>query len=231
MAVHLFGGRLMEYTLLRSRRKTLAVSIQKDGCVEVRAPYRMPLPAIERFLESKKDWIEEKAGLAKRAAEKRERFRIAPGSTLRLAGREYPVLPGEGPRLADGRIYVPDAPFEEWKPELAAFLKQLAQEEIARRTAWYAAQMGVQPASVRIGRSNTSWGTCSGKNGLNFTWKLIFAEPEVLDYVVVHELAHIREHNHSARFWRVVESVLPDWRERRAKLKPLQQKLAAEAWD
>lgn len=221
----------MEYTLLRSRRKTVAVYIQKDGRVEVRAPYRTPLPVIERFLASKKGWIEEKAGLAKGAAEKRERFRVAPGSALRLAGREYPVLLGIGPRLENGKFYVPDRPFEEWRPGLAVLLKKLAQEEITGRTVWYAAKMGVTPAYVRIGRSNTSWGTCSGKNGLNFTWKLIFAEPEVLDYVVVHELAHIREHNHSARFWRVVESVLPDWRERRAKLKPLQQKLAAEAWD
>ena len=221
----------MEYTLIRARRKTVAVVILQSGRVEVRAPYRMPREFIEKFLDSKSEWIEEKVKLAKGTAEKRERFCILPGSSLRVAGRDLPVLEGGGPKLEDGLLYVPDEHFECWKPKLISILKGFAQEIITQRTAWYAGKMNVTPAYVHVGRSNTSWGTCTGKDGLNFTWKLIFAEPDVLDYVVVHELAHIREHNHSARFWHVVESVLPDWRERRAKLKPLQQRLAAEEWD
>ena len=90
--------------------------------------------------------------------------------------------------------------------------------------------MGVTPIAVKINSAMRRWGSCSSRMSLNFSWRLIMADDAIIDYVVVHELAHIKEMNHSARFWAVVESVLPDFRERKRKLKELQSRLSGEDW-
>ena len=90
--------------------------------------------------------------------------------------------------------------------------------------------MNVTPIAVKVNSAKTRWGSCSGRNSINFSWRLIMADDDVIDYVIVHELAHIKEHNHSDRFWAVVASVLPDYKMRQAKLKILQKKLASEDW-
>lgn len=94
-----------------------------------------------------------------------------------------------------------------------------ARERIAERAAYYAPILGVTYGRITIRDQKTRWGSCSSKGNLNFTWKLILAPPEILDYVVVHELCHRLEMNHSERFWNHVRRVLPDYQERRAWLK------------
>ncbi|MCD7745335.1 MAG: M48 family metallopeptidase [Lachnospiraceae bacterium] len=90
---------------------------------------------------------------------------------------------------------------------------------IPERVAYYATRMGVTYGRITIREQKTRWGSCSAAGNLNFNWKLMLVPPELLDYVVVHELAHRREMNHSARFWAIVEQEMPDYRERRAQLK------------
>lgn len=90
---------------------------------------------------------------------------------------------------------------------------------LLHRAAFYAEIMGVDYNRISIRDQKTRWGSCSAKGNLNFNWKLSLMPPEILDYVVVHELAHRREMNHSARFWSQVEQVLPDYKERRRWLK------------
>lgn len=94
-----------------------------------------------------------------------------------------------------------------------------AREVIARRTAYFADVMGVDYGRITIREQKTRWGSCSSAGNLNFNWKLILLPPEVLDYVVVHELAHRREMNHSENFWKIVEQVLPDYKECRKMLR------------
>ncbi|MEZ3487589.1 MAG: M48 family metallopeptidase [Lachnospiraceae bacterium] len=89
------------------------------------------------------------------------------------------------------------------------------------RVEYYARLMGISYGRITIREQKTRWGSCSGRGNLNFNWKLVLMPPEILDYVVVHELAHRREMNHSRAFWKIVEQVLPDYQERRKKLKEL----------
>ena len=96
-----------------------------------------------------------------------------------------------------------------------------AREIFPQRVEYYARMMGVSYGRITIREQKTRWGSCSGKGNLNFNWKLTLMPPEVLDYVVVHELAHRREMNHSRDFWKIVEQVLPDYQERRKRLKEL----------
>lgn len=96
---------------------------------------------------------------------------------------------------------------------------EAARAKIAERAAYYAPILGVTYKRITVRDQKSRWGSCSGKGNLNFTWKLILTPPEILDYVVVHELCHRLEMNHSDRFWSHVERILPDYRERRAWLK------------
>lgn len=104
------------------------------------------------------------------------------------------------------------------REEIEALAKR-ALEVIPERTAYFAEKMGVSYGNITIRDQHTRWGSCSGKGNLNFNCLLVLAPPEVMDYVIVHELCHRREMNHSQRFWAEVESILPDYRERKKWLK------------
>ncbi len=98
-------------------------------------------------------------------------------------------------------------------------LKQIAKEYLPKAVEYYGNLMGLKPTSVKITSAKGRFGSCSGKNGICFSYRLMMYEKEAIDYVVVHELAHIKHHNHSASFWKLVEKYMPDYKERRRLLK------------
>ena len=104
-------------------------------------------------------------------------------------------------------------------PEQVQVLRRRAAEILPQRVAQYAPMMGVTPAGVKITSARTRFGSCSGKNSLCFSWRLMLYPDAAIDYVVVHELAHIRHHNHSKDFWAFVAAVMPDYRDRQALLR------------
>jgi len=89
----------------------------------------------------------------------------------------------------------------------------------------YAISMGVSPSGIRIGSAKKSWGSCTAKGLLTFSWRLMMAPPGAIEYVVVHELSHLKQLNHSKAFWAVVEGVMPDWKDRRKELRLLQKRI------
>lgn len=107
----------------------------------------------------------------------------------------------------------------EQNPALEARYRELARAVIGQRVSYFAAKMGVTYGRISIRDQKTRWGSCSGRGNLNFNWKLVLMPPEVLDYVVVHELAHRKQMNHSPLFWAEVSRVLPDYESRRRWLK------------
>lgn len=107
----------------------------------------------------------------------------------------------------------------------------LAKRDLTNIVFDFAKQMNVMPSAIKINGAKTRWGSCSSKKSLNFSSRLVMAKDDVVDYVVIHELAHITEMNHSSRFWAIVEGILPDYKERQARLKALQKKLSLEDWD
>ncbi len=176
----------IEYNLIRSSRKTIAIQVSPDGSVTVRAPNRCSRAAAEEYVQKNREWIRRtQAQLQNRAREQK-----------------------------DYRERLP-----EWTKEDYEKHQELARQVLQRRAEYYARQMQVSYGRVAVKDQKTRWGSCSAKGNLNFNWRLILAPGEVLDYVVVHELAHRREMNHSARFWNLVESVLPDYQQRKRWLK------------
>ena len=160
----------MEYELIRSRRKTLALQLKPDGTVLVRAPLLAPRWKIESFLREHEDWVE------------KQREKLSPAIRAEKLSAE----------------------------ELAALKKQ-ARPVFLARTAYYAPLVGVRYERVTVRSQRSKWGSCSVRGGLNFNCLLLLAPEEVLDYVVVHELCHLLEMNHSPRFWDEVRRVLPDY--------------------
>ena len=170
---------MIEYTLIRSSRRTLSLEITRELTVLVRAPNRCPKGEIDRFVERHREWI----------ATHTERQR------QRLAAHPEPT-----------------------EEERQALIDR-AKRELPERVAHYAAIMGVTPTGITITGARTRFGSCSGKNRLSFSWRLMRYPPEAVEAVVVHELAHILRRDHSAAFYAIVTGVLPDYKARTALLK------------
>jgi len=222
----------VEYTLIRSKRRTVAIHII-DGGVEVRAPLRMSRRDIDRFVISKEKWISDKLAKSKEQAKRREAFALDYGDAVLYRGKPCPIIAREGRRPGfDGTAFYmpPGLTPEEIMGACMKVYRVLAKDYFAARAFELAARMGVRPAAVRISGAKTRWGSCSVKKNINFSWRLIMADDEVIDYVIVHELAHLKEMNHSAGFWAVVEGVMPDYRKRKAGLREVQRRLAVEDW-
>ena len=216
------------YRLVRGKRKTVSVRVCPDGVVEVRAPHWLGRAEIEAFLAQKQAWIVARQTYARELERRRQDFSTAPGSLLPLLGRQYPVAAGERAQFDGGCFRVCTKQPE--KPQLIGIYRELARVELERRIKQYAPLVGAYPEDMRITSARTRFGSCSGRNRLSFPWMLVMADGELIDYVVVHELCHILEHNHSGRFWKEVERVLPDYRQRQVRLREFAEVLRAQNW-
>ncbi|MCL2425792.1 MAG: M48 family metallopeptidase [Oscillospiraceae bacterium] len=224
---------MQAYTLIQSRRKTIALYII-DGTVEVRAPYVASKREIDKFVKSKEKWIKDKLSKSIEQVERRDSFNIDYGARILYRGKEYPVSArvGKYAGFDDGQFYMPPSlSTEQVKSACVQIYRMLAKNVLIEKVQDFTKLMPVMPTAVKINSAKTRWGSCSTKKSLNFSWRLIMADDDVIDYVVVHELAHIIEMNHSKRFWAVVEAVLPDYRERQKRLKQLQHRLSGEDWE
>ena len=167
----------IQITVIRSNRRTIAIQVNPDLTVTVRAPRRATQREIDRILREKQPWIQKHMEQMK---EKRA---------------QYDAMEMDGLTDAECRQ-----------------LKQKAQAYIPERVEYFSNIMGVDYGRITIRKQKTRWGSCSGKGNLNFNCLLMLAPPEVIDYVVIHELCHRKEMNHSRAFWREVEKVMPDYK-------------------
>lgn len=170
---------MTDYTLIRAKRRTMSLQLDRDGRAVVRAPYGVKKEFIDRFVAEHEGWLA-------RAREKQQNRRLAH----------------------------PEPTDEERKALIAR-----AKEYLPMRVDYWSGIMGLTPTGLKITSARTRFGSCSGKNSLCFSWRLMQYPPEAIDYVVVHELAHIRHHDHSPAFYALIERYMPDWRERMKVLK------------
>lgn len=224
---------MINYTLTRSKRKTLALYV-RDGKVEARAPLKMPVRDIDKFVKTKEKWIMDRLARSSEQLEQRESFALNYGDMVLYRGNHFPIAAKDGNRIGfDNSAFrmPPSLTSEQIKAACVQIYRALAKHVLTVKTQDFAKKMSATPTAVKINGAKTRWGSCSGRKNINFSWRLIMADDEVIDYVVVHELAHLTEMNHSERFWTIVEAVLPDFRERKARLRELQKRLAAENWE
>ncbi len=225
---------LEEYKIIRSDRKTVAIHITNDATIEVRAPYLVSKDVIDEFLKLKERWILEKLHMMREFKEKRIKFTLDYGEKILLRGEDYTIK-----GVLGNKIYFKERdlciPFnlnkDEIKYNVIKMYKLQAKNILIEKIRYYSKYMDVKPIAVKINSDMTRWGSCSGRNSLNFSWRVILAKDDIINYVVVHELAHIKEHNHSKRFWKEVERLIPDFKVKIEELKNLQYRLTGEDWD
>jgi predicted metal-dependent hydrolase len=214
--------------LVRSKRRTIALIVERDGTFTVRAPLRVPQAEIDSFIQQKADWImraREKIKSAQPVLKKQytdgETFLFL-GSLfeLKLVERQKPAL-----QFNDGFTFSQSAR-EKGEAYLVRWYKERAFEIISERAREYSQRHGFTPGQVKISSAKTRWGSCSSTGTLNFTWRLVMAPLEVIDYVVAHELAHLRVKNHSRKFWKLVGTICPDYKRHRKWLRENGEKLS-----
>ena len=233
----------MTYTLTRQKRKSIGIYI-KDGTVEVRAPLNLVQDEIDRFVKSKGKWIGEKIAATQKQSAKKREFTVDYGSSLLWRGTQYPILGDSNSkriwRDEEGFHFPLNLDKDELKYNVIRLYKICAKNHLAHRVEYFSKIMGDIPNSVKVTDAQKRWGSCSKLTppkaccpvyNLNFSWRLCMAQDDVIDGVVVHELAHIKEMNHSPAFYAVVRSVLPDYDLRREKLRELSARLGGEDWE
>ncbi|MFC5452579.1 M48 family metallopeptidase [Paenibacillus aestuarii] len=202
------------YTIKRSaKRRKLTITVERDRSIIVHAPENTTDEKIEQVLKSKRQWIYEKIG----HPQKYQDLPHAPGkefvsgeSALYL-GRQYRIeVVNDGIEEVQfvQRFLIP-AKYVKKDEALREWYIGKAKEKIVPRVKDYAHQLGVEVAMVKIVDNRYRWGSCTVNNNVNFNWRLIKAPMFVIDYVIVHELAHLIEANHTPRFWNIVRAQTP----------------------
>ena len=215
--------------IIRSRRRTLAVQVERDGSVTLRAPLRASDRAIRSFVWEHAEWIARRQQKARERLESWPPRRFVEGEAFLYLGSAYPLhIDGSAsvPLTFDNTRFVLAAAhaggarqaFERWYRDQAAGIISEAAEHYAKRS-------GLEYARVKITGARKRWGSCSAGGNLCFTWRLAMAPLEAVDYVAAHELAHIRHRDHSAAFWAEVERMLPDYKMRRKWLRENEYRL------
>jgi predicted metal-dependent hydrolase len=202
----------IEYRLSR-RRKSIGLMVTTEGKVVVTLPRGATQASLARALEKHRAWIE------RRVAERQAAWgRLKEGEAYFL-GQPYRLTAGGGTpgavSLNSGEIRVPlDDGADLW-PHLTAWYREEAFRLLRERVSYWGVQMGLAPGPVALKEWKRRWGECHPDGKLRFNWRLILCPPAVIDYVVVHELAHLKVPGHNPRFWGQVAAVLPDYAARR----------------
>lgn len=217
------GERLVSYVLRRAKRKTIALSIDHRG-LRVGAPLRSSLHDVEALILRHGDWVVQKLD--------EWHQRQGPGLLQIIDGLQLPIL-GENTEIrlavggnrgvwnANGGLTLCLRSPSEAGRVLEKILRDKARVLFLDRLAHYAVQLGITHPPLTLSSARTRWGSCSSRSGIRLNWRLIHFPAHVIDYVVAHELAHLREMNHSPRFWAVVGQLYPDFRKVRGELKRL----------
>ena len=206
----------IEHTVRRSARaRRVRVTVHPTGEVEVVLPTRVPDRAAAEAVAELRPWIERRLGALVSA---RESLGRTPG-TVPYLGRELRLVAQEGRTRAHRRgdeLLVPAG--DPW-PAVERWYRRMARDEIARRLDAVCARVGARYTRLTIREQRTRWASCSTEGAMSFNWRLLLAPPEIVDYVVEHEVCHLDVMDHSPRFWRLLESRVPDYRRHSAWLR------------
>ena len=208
--------------IIKTKRRTIVLEVQLDSTLIVRAPIGASEEIIKEIIYKHQDWIEKKKKEAQvRNLEIRKR-QFKSGESFLYLGKYYKLEIVESQnlplKLTDkfylSKTYLPNA-----EHVFLGWYKGKVLEKISGRVEYYARENGYTYNKIKISNACKRWGSCSIKGNLSFSWRLIMAPPKIIDYVVVHELTHLMERNHSEAFWRKIALLMPDYKEQKKWLK------------
>ena len=196
----------------RSNRKTLSLLVMKDGTVVVKAPIRMREESINKFIEDKQEWIKSKLLLVNRTRNKFDD--IVNYRKFLLYGNKYSLLLSDVKHIETNekfQIVIPN----KTEPDkilkvLKTWYKKVAKQILEERLAFLESRIKLKSSMLKIGDSKGRWGSCNSKGVICLNFRVIMLPPSIIDYVIVHELCHLVEMNHSKNFWKLVGTFLPD---------------------
>ena len=215
----LANGRRIEYTLIQSARTDVLFQALPEAGIRVYAPKYLGLRAVDDMVRQRAgELIAMQRSVESRLEADRRAHPVTDGSPILVEGERCVLRLHRGGRRTgrlEGGEYHLTLPDPDSDPAVRAAIKStlsaLALKRIRQRLDFFIPRVGRAPGRVAIRDQKSRWGSCSQKGNLNFNWKLIMAPPQALDYVVVHELCHLYEFNHSPRFWSLVQAQLPDY--------------------
>jgi predicted metal-dependent hydrolase len=219
--VQLAGG-ILGYKLVRARRRTIALFVDGNG-IEARAPRQAAVAEIETFMREKERWIRRQL-----AAPRRRPFVWEAGAALPWLGQSVTLALRVGEnsvRLSCGLLEVGLADGAGLRERVLAWIREQALALLRERVVALSRVLDLTVSGVGLSNAKTRWGSCSASGRIRLNWRLMLLPPHLVDYVVAHELAHRRELNHSVRFWNVVATLYPRYREARRELSALSKTL------
>ena len=232
-----FGDAVIRYRVVRSarRKKTVTITLDRDRSVVVAAPLKTRNSDIEAIVRKRAGWILRKLREEDPRPQPRQ---LVSGESLYYLGRAVPI------HVQTSAGLTPSVSLEDWTfriecPEylegeerrtalreaLMSWYWGRADETIRENVERWQSRVGRKPARISLGDQKSLWGSCSSKGSLRFNWRIVMAPPPLIDYVVVHELCHLVVANHSDRFWEQVARIIPDYSQRRLKLRKLEPTL------
>jgi hypothetical protein len=203
--------------LIRSKRRTLSLIVERDGSLLVRAPLRAPEKFIREFVSEHEAWIRRKQAQVLAAYPPFQPREYVEGEEFWYLGKTYQLQIGEATRPAlalNGRFQLSRNALPQAGTVFERWYRAQARRVLSERVERYAEMHGFKFQPVKITSARTRWGSCSSRGTLNFSWRLVMAPMAVIDYVVVHELVHLRVKNHSKKFWAQVGTLMPDYKAR-----------------
>lgn len=214
---------MIAYTTKYSdKRKTLGLVVERDKSVVVLAPSGTSQDKLDDFVQRKKFWIYEKINHTPKFKEKKPEPPFKAGKSILYMGENYRLevvkQPIEGIHF-NHKFHINEYNLTHGTQLLEQWYKEKAAEKIIPRVKQYANQMGVTYNKIFISDLKYTWGSCTLKGNLNFNYRLIKAPHFVIKYIIIHELAHLLELNHSKRFWTIVQVQMPDYEDAREWLK------------
>ncbi len=223
----------IDYVVKRSARRTVALRVTDNGVCEILAPYGVSQNRLREIALPYTDKIKDQSLKIRQRNIKRNAFRLSYGDSIRYLGNKIEIRAGENkkPYLDGGILHLPKN-LDEYaiKASVLDAYRMLAKGYIPGRVTVISEAMGLFPKSVKINSAVSHWGSCSKANTLNFSWLSIMARADALDYIIVHELCHMKCFNHSKAFWEEVSRGCPDYKRHKAYLKELWQEIIEENW-
>jgi hypothetical protein len=210
----------------RKRRKTISLQISDKSELVIAAPYFTPIGEINRFVQEKQIWINKTIQRHKEEAIRNKAKEYITGEMFYYLGELFPLETffekneRKGLVFWSNRFYLNTADAaEKGISYFVSWYKKKAREYINQHVDFFSQEFNLRAKSVKITSAEKRWGSCSADDNLSFGFRLIMAPPDIIDYVIVHELMHIKEKNHSAAFWKLIEMVMPEYKIHRCWLK------------
>jgi len=212
----------------RSRRsKHIRLTVRHDNSLLVTMPHWAHVSDAERLIENHRDWISRRLQKLQQQQQFAAPFTMVDGAILPTPYKRYTLklskLPmGKSYWICNNNIVELHLPklSKEWViPGVICWYRHFARQLLRNRVGFWAEKMNVAPRLIRVKNQHTVWGSCSKKNNINFNWRTMLLTLDTLDYLIIHELAHLRELNHSINFWQLVEQFCPDYKKCKKELR------------